>query len=155
MARLLRIFEIYGIDLHQGKVALALLGAADLAFDGVAGPQGEFSDLAGADVDVIGSCEVVRVGRAQEAEAILQHFDHTFADDLDITGSQVLENAEEELLLAESAGVLHLQFLGNAHKFRRRLLLEVLKLDFFQFGNVQHMIRLFTISGGKHRAGRA
>ena len=41
----LRILEIDEIDLEQREVALAVLGTADLAFDGVAGAQREAPDL--------------------------------------------------------------------------------------------------------------
>ena len=84
VARLVRILEIDRVDLEQREVALALLRAADLAFDRVAGAQAEPPDLRGRDVDVVRARQVVRFRRAQEAEAVLQHLDHAFADDLDV-----------------------------------------------------------------------
>jgi hypothetical protein len=54
----LRRLAIDAVDLDQGEVALAFLGRADLAFDGVAGAQVEAADLARADVDVVGAGEV-------------------------------------------------------------------------------------------------
>src|SRR3972149_6143800 len=53
------------VDLDQREVALAVLGGADLALDGVAGVQVEAADLRGADVDVVGAREVGRVGGAR------------------------------------------------------------------------------------------
>jgi hypothetical protein len=35
---LLRLLEIDGVDLEEGEVAFAVLGAPDLPFDRVAGP---------------------------------------------------------------------------------------------------------------------
>ena len=52
---LLRILEIDGVDLEQGEIALALLGAADRAVDRVAGAQAEPPDLRGRDIDVVGT----------------------------------------------------------------------------------------------------
>ena len=84
VALLLGVLEIDGVDLEQGEIALAVFRAADLAFDRVAGAQSEAADLRGRDVDVVGAGEIVGIGRAQEAEAVLQHLDHAGAGDLDV-----------------------------------------------------------------------
>ena len=84
VAGLLGVFEVDRVDLEQREIALAFLRAADLALDGVAGAQAEAADLRGRDVDVVGAGQVVRFRRAQEAEAVLQHLDDAFADDLDL-----------------------------------------------------------------------
>ena len=47
------ILEIDRVDLQQGEIALALLGAADDALDRVAGAKPEFSDLRGRNIDVV------------------------------------------------------------------------------------------------------
>src|SRR3546814_15003600 len=67
------IVEIDGGELGQREIALAVLGPADLAFDGVAGTQAEFTNLIGRDVDVVGTSEIVRLGAAQETETVGQH----------------------------------------------------------------------------------
>jgi len=54
VARFLRRLKIDGVDFDQGKVPLAFLGRADLAADGVAGPQVETADLRGRNVDIVG-----------------------------------------------------------------------------------------------------
>jgi hypothetical protein len=54
VAELLRVLEIDRVDLEQREIALAVLRAADLAFDRVAGAQAEAADLRGRDVDVVG-----------------------------------------------------------------------------------------------------
>ena len=71
----LGIVEIDRTELGQREIALAFLGAADLAFDRVAGAQAEFADLVRRDIDVVGAGEIIGLGRAQEAEAVVQHFD--------------------------------------------------------------------------------
>ena len=127
---LLGILEIDRVDLEQGEIALAFLRAADQALDRVAGAQAEAADLRGRDVDVVRAGEVVGVGRAQEAEAVLQHLDDAFADDLDLAARQLLEDGEHQLLLAHDRGVLDLMLFGEGQQFGRRLFFEVLEFDF-------------------------
>ena len=79
--RVLRRLAVDLVDLDQREVALAVLRRADLAFDRVAGVQVEAADLRRRDVDVVGAGEVAGVGRAQEAEAVGQHFEHAVAED--------------------------------------------------------------------------
>jgi hypothetical protein len=81
MPDLLRLVEIDRVDLEQREIALAVLGRADLALDRVAGAQAEAADLARADIDVVGARQVVGLGRAQEAEAVLQDLEHAVAED--------------------------------------------------------------------------
>jgi hypothetical protein len=69
------------VDLDQREIAFAVLGGADLALDRVAGVQVEAADLDWADVDVVGAGQVGGVGRAQEAEAVGQHFQRAVAVD--------------------------------------------------------------------------
>ena len=101
-----------------------------MAFDGVAGAQAEAADLAGRDVDVVGAGQIVRFRRAQEAEAVGQHFDDAFADDVDFLGGELLEDREHQLLLAHGAGVLDLMLFGKRGQFGRSLGLEVLEFHF-------------------------
>ena len=117
VARLVRVFEVDRVDLEQREVALAVLGAADVAVDGVAGAQAEAADLRGRDVDVVRAGQVVRLRRAQEAEAVRQDLDHAFADDVDLLGGELLEDGEHQLLLAHGAGVLDFLFFGKSEEF--------------------------------------
>ena len=96
VADFLRILEIDRIDLEQREIALAFLRAADQALDGVAGAQAEAADLRGRDVNIVGTGEIIRVGRAQKAEAVLQHLDDAFADDLDLAAGELLQNREHQ-----------------------------------------------------------
>ena len=130
VAGLFRVFEIDGVALEQREIALAFLGRADHALDGVAGAQRQPADLRGRDIDVVGAGQVVGVGRAQEAEAVLQHFDDAFADDLDFAARQLLQDGEHQLLLAHDRGVLDLVLFGEGQQFGRRFFLEVFEFDF-------------------------
>ena len=119
LARLFRRLEVDRFDLDEGEVALAVLGRADLALDGIAGVQVEAPDLRGRDVDVVGAGEIGRVGRAQEAETVLEHLEGAVAEDRFALLRLVLEEGEHELLLAKAVGafqlvgVRHLDELGD------------------------------------------
>ena len=130
MAHLLRVLEIDRVDLEQREIALALLGAADDALDRVAGAQPELPDLRGRDIDVVGPGEIIGVGRAQEAEAVLQHLDDALADDLDVAARELLQDREEQLLLSQERGVLHLMLFREGQQLGRGLGFEIGKLDF-------------------------
>ena len=134
VARLVRVLEIDGVDLEEREVALAVLRAADLALDGVAGPEREAADLRGRDVDVVGAGEIVGVGRAEEAEAVLEDLDDAFADDVGLPRGELLQDREHQLLLAERGGVFDLELLGKGEQLDRRLGLEVLQ---FHFGHIR------------------
>ena len=84
----------------------------------------------GRDVDVVGAGQVVRFRRAQEAEAVGEHFDDAFADDVDLLGRELLQDREHQLLLAHGAGVLDLVLFGEGEEFGRSLGLEVLEFHF-------------------------
>ena len=62
------------VKLGEGKVALAVFGNSNFAFNHVAGVQIESAHLAGADVDVVGAGGVTGVGAAQETKTIGQDF---------------------------------------------------------------------------------
>ena len=147
VALLVGVLEVDRVDLEQREVALAVLRAADLAFDRIAGSERKAPDLRRRDVDVVGTGQVVGVGRAQEAEAVLQHLDDAGADDLGFFGGQLLQDGEHQLLLAHGAGVLDPGLLGEAQQLRRRFDLQVLQLHFFD--NVLHK----KLSGWARRLG--
>ncbi len=77
-----------------------------------------------------GPGQIVRFRRAQKAEAVGQHFDHAFADDVDFLGGELLEDREHQLLLAHGAGVLDAVFLSESDKLGWSLGLEVLEFHF-------------------------
>jgi len=85
--------------LQQREVALAFLGRADAAGDGIAGAQIEAPDLAGRDVDVIRAGEIGGVLGAQEAITILQDFQDAVAIDLIAVLGNCLEHAKNHILL--------------------------------------------------------
>ena len=55
-----RIVEIDLVDLELGKIALAILGRTDLAFDSVTCAQAEAPHLARAHIDVVRTRQVIR-----------------------------------------------------------------------------------------------
>ena len=109
--------EVDGIDFDQREVALAFLGRADLAADGVAGAQIETADLAGRHVDIVGAGQVVVLGSAQEAEAVGQAFQHAFAEDEAALFGLGLQDLEDQLLLAQAGGAGDVHSLATSLSF--------------------------------------
>src|SRR3546814_371924 len=118
--------DVCSSDLRE--IALAVLGPADLAFDGVAGTQAEFTNLIGRDVDVVGTSEIVRLGAAQETETVGQHLDRAEPHDLITEIGLFLEDAEQQILLAQRRGALDPQFFGHFDQFGGSLLLQVFEM---------------------------
>jgi hypothetical protein len=110
--------EVDGVDLDQREVALVFLGRADLAADGVAGPQVELADLRGRDVDVVGPRQVAVLGRAQEAEAVGQDLEHALGEDQPFLLRLRAQDLEHQLLLLHRGGARDLELLGDLDQLR-------------------------------------
>jgi hypothetical protein len=122
---LLRILEVDRADLHQPEIAFVLLRRPDDALDRVAGAEAEFADLVGTDIDVVGAGEVVRLGRPEEAETVLEHLEDAIPEDLDTLLGHVLEDGEHHVALPHRRGVLDLELLGELEEIGRALGLQV------------------------------
>src|SRR5690348_18016241 len=72
----------------------------DTAGEVVAGAQVEAADLRRRHVDVVGTGEVGLVGRTQEAEAVLQDFQHAFGPDAAAGFGVGAQDVEDHVLLA-------------------------------------------------------
>ena len=130
VARLLGVFEVQRIDLEQRKIPLALLWAADVAVDRVAGAKSEPPDLRGRNVDVVRTGQVVRFRRAQKAEAVRQHLHHALTDNIGLAGGELLQDAEHQLLFAHGRGILDLELFGKRDQLSRALCFEFLEFHF-------------------------
>jgi hypothetical protein len=89
MAGFFRVLEIERVDLEQSEVTLALLGAADVAVDGVARAQAEAANLRGRNVNVVRARQIVCFRRAQKAEAIRQDLNDTFTDNVGLARGEL------------------------------------------------------------------
>jgi len=136
----LRIVEIDLGDAQQAEIALAVPRTLDLALDRVAGPEAELADEIRRDIDIVRPGQVIGVGRAEEAESVLQHLDRAAAHDLVAIFGADLEDREHQLLLAQGRGALDSELFRQRHQLGRRLLLE-----FFEIHNVSR--NLDTESG--------
>ena len=125
-----RILEIDRIDLKQREIALPFLGTANQPFHRIAGAQAEPADLRRRNINVVGTGQIIRIGRAKEAEAILQDFDDAFANDFDVAARQLFQNREHQLLLAHDRSVLDFVFFREGKQLGRRLKLQVLQFNF-------------------------
>ena len=122
------LLEIDAVDLEQREIALAVARRADLALDRVAGAQAEAPHLVRADIDVVRAGQVIRLGRAQKAEAVRQHFEHAVAGDRHVVLGELLQDREHHVLLAQGRGVLDLQLFGKSEQLGRSLPLEFLEI---------------------------
>ena len=129
VARLLGRLEVDRLDLDQREVALAFLRRPDLARDGVAGLQVELADLRRRDVDVVGAGQVVVVRRAQEAEAVGQHFEHAFGEDEAALLGLRLEDLEDQLLLAHAGRAGDVQVLGDLRELLDAHVLQLVDVE--------------------------
>ena len=100
--------------------------------------QVEVADLRGRDVDVVGAGQIVVVGRAQEAEAVGQDFQHAFGEDVAFFFALGLQDLEDQVLLAEAAGAGKLQGARDA----------VSSVMFFSFSSA---IVMFTYGSFRER----
>ena len=96
-----RMFLIDGVDLEQGEITLPIAGGANLPFDRIAGAQRETAHLGGADVNVIGTGQIVRLGITEVAEAVGQDFQSAVAIDRLVLFGQRFEDGKHHVLLAQ------------------------------------------------------
>ena len=122
VAGLLGRLEVDGLDLDQREVLLSLVRRADVAADGVAGLEVELADLRGRDIDVVRAGQVVIVGRAEEAVAVGEDFEHAFGKDVALFFALGLEDLEDEVLLAEAGGSGDVEAAGELGQFRNIVL---------------------------------
>ena len=118
-------FPVDLVDLDEGEVTLAVLGCPDLAFDGVAGVKVEAADLRWRNVDVVGPRQVAGVGRAEKPESIGQHLERSIAEDAFAFFRLVLEQCENEVVLAQTVRAVDFVGVGDFDEFGNRLGLEV------------------------------
>ena len=130
VAGLFRLLEVQRVDLDHREVPFAFLRRADEPFDRVAGAQRELADQRGADIDVVGAGQVVRLGRAQEPESVLQDLQNSAADDFDVPVGKFLEDREDQLLPAHGGCAFDLQLFREGKQSGRSLLLELGELEF-------------------------
>jgi len=103
VARLFGVLVVDRFNLEQREVALALLRRPNQTRYGIAGTQIELSNLAGRDVDVVGTGQIVVIGRAQKAVTIRQDLQHAFGENMAFFFTLRLQNFENKVLFAESA----------------------------------------------------
>ena len=113
VARIFRTVVVDGVDFQQREVALAFFRRPDLAGDGIAGAQVEAAHLARRDVDIVRAGQIGAVRTTQEAETVLQDFQHTIAEDILTTLGVCLEDGENDVFLVQTSQVF------QAHGFTK------------------------------------
>ena len=104
VAGLIGRFEVDRLDLDQGKIFFPFVRRPHLAADRVTGFQVELADLGGRNVDIIRAGQVVVVRRTQKAVAIGQDFQHALGKDVAFFFTLRLQNFEDQVLFAHTAG---------------------------------------------------
>src|SRR6185437_11689548 len=126
------------VHLQQREIALAFLRMPHAPGDVVAGAQVEAADLRRRHVDVVGSGKVGLVVRAQEAEAVLQDFQHALGPDAAAGLGVRAQDVEDHVLLAGARDAfLDAEFLGHLQQLHRVLL--------FQLGEVDQAFRIARV----------
>ena len=64
-------------DFQQRKIAFAILRWTNESRNSIASPQIETSDLAGANIDIIGTGQIGTISGSQEPKTILQNLEDT------------------------------------------------------------------------------
>lgn len=108
----LRGFRRFAVDLvyfDQCEIAFAIFRGPYLALDRIAGVQVETADLRRGDVNVVGGRHVAGVGRAQEAEAVRQHFQGAVAKNLFAGLGAFFQDSEHQLLFAQAGCVVNVK----------------------------------------------
>ena len=126
------IVEVDRLDSQQRKVLLVVFRRADLARDRVARPQTKSLNLRVGDINVVGARQVVIARRAEKAESLFQNLQSALGKDQPTALSLVLEDGEDQLLLAQRSAIYNFQFLGQ--------LLEIQDVHALEFDNI-HFLR--------------
>ena len=113
VARLVGRFEVDRLDLDEGKVALSLLRRPDLAGHRIARLQVELADLRRRDIYVVGARQIIVIRRAQEAETVRKHLEHSLGEDEPTLLGLCLQDLENQLLLAHSGRAGDVQILRH------------------------------------------
>ena len=105
------------LTLSSAKYRSPSLGRADLALHSVPGAQAEPPDLTRAHVNIVRAGQIVRLGRTQKTEAVLENFEHAVAIDGDVLLRELLQNGKHHVLLAQAARVFNLKLFRVIEEF--------------------------------------
>src|SRR5687768_16438349 len=108
----IRMLEVYGFDLNEGEVPLAVFWGPDLSGYGVARSQIKFADLRRRDVNIIRAGEVVIVRRPEKSEPFRETLQHAFGKDQTTLFCLRLQDLEDEFLLPHACVARNVHFLG-------------------------------------------
>ena len=116
------------IELGKCKVALAVFGDTNFAFDHVTCMQVKTSYLAWANVDVVRAGGVAGIGATQESKTVGQDLEDTVGKHLFASAGALFDDGEHELLLTHAARVFNFEFFGLLQYFRHVQCLEFVQV---------------------------
>ncbi len=127
--RLGRRLAVHCVDAAEGEETLLLFRIAHRSFNVIAGAQRKAPHLRRRGVDILGALQVVALGRAQEAVAVRQDFQHAAGDHGAAATQVAADDFKDDLVLAQRTGVFSID-VGQQ-------LQQVGDLFFLQIGQVQ------------------
>ena len=120
-----RGFKVDVLDFEQCEVPLGVLGRPDHARHRIPGAEIETPYLAGADINIVRSCQKGTVGRSQKPKAILKNLEDTVAPNIFSALGVPLEQCKNDVLLARAGHIFNAHFPGHINQFLRRLVFQV------------------------------
>ena len=127
--RLLRILCIDRFHLEQREETLLLLRRTNLASDQIAGLKIEATNLRWGDVNILRAGQVIEALRTKEPESFRKNFKDAFRKQ-DATALRVLlQNVEDDLMLAHGAEILDGHVFGHLIQLRHRHRLQLRDVD--------------------------
>ena len=79
------------------------------------------ADHFGRDVNVVRAGQIIRLGRAQETETVLQHLENAIPTDHPLLVGPLAQDGEHHVALPHRRRILDLEFLGEREKILRAL----------------------------------
>ena len=128
MAHYIGVVEIDRFNRGEGKIAFAVFGPANFAFNRIARPQTIFAHHIGRDVNIVWTRQIIGFWCPQKAKTIGQHFNCAFADNLFPIFCLNLEDRKHDILFAQCRCALNTQFFGHFDQFSRSFLLELFQV---------------------------
>ena len=108
-----RILAVDGLDPQEREVALVFFRRTNLTGHRRPCPQAKPADLAGADVNVVRTRQIVIVGAAEEPEAVRQDLEGPLAEHQAVHLRPFFEDLEDEVLFLEARVVADLLLAGE------------------------------------------
>src|SRR5439155_11052414 len=110
---LVRVLAIDALDFEQREKTFLLFGRTNLPGDEIARLQVKAANLRGGDINVLRAGKIVKALGAEKTEAFSEYLKNAFGKEDAAAFGILLEDVENDLVLAHGAEVLDAQVLGH------------------------------------------